>query len=131
MLTKAQQNKTIKELKRLFDKWQWMVLDLGWQFQVKYEVDVENTNDNGYTNIMNVRADWGTLTAYIKVSVDVCRWLFDSYEEDDIGSSVEETIIHEFVHLLIDPLENDETDVGISEYVTTSISRIIHEVSKK
>lgn len=101
------------------------MLDFGWQFEVLYIAEIKEIKGEAKSSsFATIELDWRYLKAVISVYVDNC------YEELDELDELEKIIIHELLHMLVNPLQYDNTPHRILEYVVTSLTKIVCEVSK-
>ena len=105
---------TIEDIRKLFLDWEFLVTGQGYKFDVLYFDN--HLDSNGFLTsqmtAMEVFQDWKYKRAKIGVNMHVCTAMED-YE-------LEETVVHELVHILIGPCESD--DARINERVTTEIA---------
>lgn len=106
------------KLKALFDKWAWIITSYGWRFDVCYY-------DNSSNLPGTVSAD-AAMTAFPKFEY-LAGWIAVNLAEVALEKEerLEEMVVHELTHFLIDRLDiQGQRDEDV-ELATTQISRVI------
>ena len=108
---------TKEKLRGYFKDWEWLVTGYGWKFDVEYNKGFRDMpSTSGAETAMVTFANYKYLRAHIYVNLDNC----DDGTKDEV---LEEWVVHELVHLLLDPIDEDANE-KLLEYTTTSIARL-------
>jgi len=114
------QNKKLRTKIRIhIDKWKWIVTWLGWRFDIYYvekhkDMPDDTSRDKGVN--ASVYSNWSYLKAQIYFSLEKCM----DYDDKEL----EEIVLHELTHILLDPLDGS-TDSEVLEYCVTSVQRVL------
>lgn len=101
----------------IFNSWRDLLSLNSHRFSISYD----RNNDNDKTTVARVWANWEYMTHHVKFYMPQVLEI----EEDD---QLEELVVHELVHVLLDPLskqlkeDGDEAKLAINEFVTTNIA---------
>lgn len=112
-------NKQVKRIEAEIERW-FTCLGFKWWHKVTFEYHNTRkpfrTKRKGREVLMRYECDWARLWAYIEINVPLCAILPDA----DLTAG----LLHEFAHLLVAPMANDETDEQLEEYVVSRLSQI-------
>lgn len=101
-----------KHLKR----WRYLATSYGWKFDVYYA-------DNGHAMPKNKNACYAA-TNYRSEYLDADIWFNLFLCSDLTEKALEEVVVHELTHLVISPIDFDESQRKDLERVTTMVSRL-------
>jgi hypothetical protein len=121
-MNRLPRNKNLARIRRAFKRWEFVVTHWGWKFTVVYcdGLDDMPSGTSANTTACTV-ADWQYLKATIYVNLTACA--------DETDDEIETTVIHEFMHMLIDPLY-DNNKRNEMDYIATVLSRTIFGMKK-
>ena len=115
-MTKEEFDELTETIRGYFDKWADIVTCYGWKFDINYY----GTRRDLPSNIdpiaaMTVFSDWSRLTASIHVHLE---------EMGRAPDKIEEIVVHELVHMLLSPIDDDAEEDNL-ELTVTWVSRLI------
>lgn len=116
------------EIKKLFSKWEYLVTSYGWKFDVYYYDTYEDMPpkvEATPTTLMVTGCDFQHLRGDIHVNLRVCQNFVEENNE-----TIEETVVHELVHLLVSPITDFDVPETPTEYVVTTLSRLFMGMRK-
>lgn len=120
-MKKKERKKLIKELRRHFKQWRWMVAWLGWRYTVCFmDTHKDMPEESGEDGAALIFASWGYLKATIYICLEKCEAMDD----------LEYLVIHELVHMLIAPIRSDIERNDDLEYCVTSIAKVMLGLGK-
>lgn len=125
-----------KIIRKHFSKWAWIVTHWGWKVQmIFYDCIDDMPHDLQEEWGVNVAAKaecrWGYARGYIYINLEKCYHTHNSADPDEMLMTLEELVVHELTHLLIAPMEREDTQSGVIEYVTTSVSKALYHLGKE
>lgn len=104
---------TTDKIRAYFKKWEWIVIEWGWKFDVHYCNCAEDMPDDASFNAAGITySEWSYLSAKIYINVKKMSDLEDDH--------IEYAVVHELVHLLLAPFRDDN-----EEMCATTIARVI------
>lgn len=116
-------NNQAKELIRKFlKKWKYIVKSYGYDYDV-YWHDNGHSMPKGYEDDPACTKSW---PHYFQAAIHFNLFLFSNYSE----SEIEEMVVHELCHMLIAPVQRENTQDNV-ELSTTMISRMLIETERK
>ena len=114
--------KTQKLFNRFFKKWSDIVDKYGWEVSVVYCFCVEDMPES-----LSYSCNAGTFSTFKYLEATIYVNLRRS--EGLSPEKIEYIVVHELVHLLINPIQLDSVPIDGIEYVVTTIARALLGVS--
>lgn len=114
-----------KRARSYFEKWSWIAERYGWEIDVKYR---EETRDmprvrSVIGSLAAALFDFGALHATIEFDLE--------YNLDQCDADIEDTVVHELVHVMLAPIYSTAYTEQSLEYTVVSITRVLLAMDKK
>ncbi len=103
-----------ERVKKIVDYWSWCMGLRWYEINIEYKMGDGADRGDGFIRVMECVSRWEYRTATIRV------WIEELPEDDE---KLERTIVHELVHIFLQPLRHEDIDFEKEEYVTESLAR--------
>ena len=111
-----------EKMRAAIEKWSWIVMRYGWNFDVNYVLGCDNMPAGSDVNTTGATsARW----EYLKGTI----WINLLALQDESDDEIEKTAIHELFHLLLAPMGEVHNQTEKLEYTVTCLERLFFAVA--
>lgn len=114
-MNKRKRKRGIKRIRKIIDKWLKPLGLLWWHIEINYCLDRRDfQKPNGYETAARATTRWSYMRAEIDLNLECLAEQTDKH--------LEETLVHEFMHILINEMREDDPDLKHEERVCEQLA---------